>query len=120
MTAPVSAVCVKMKANYMTNPSNRPSLRSPSAPLFPLGDVAVTPGALSLLERYQVNPLLLLGLHLQGNWGIVSDEARGANDDAVQRGHRIVSSYNVGESDRVVVITAHDRSSTYIKLPSEA
>jgi hypothetical protein len=110
---------MKMKGNQMTKPSNRPPPPPAASPLFPLGDLVATPGALSLLERYRINPLLLLGRHLQGDWGSVPDGDRAANDDAVTLGNRIVSSYTVGENDRVWVISEHDRSSTSILLPSE-
>jgi hypothetical protein len=103
----------------MTKPSNRPT--SPPSPSrqFPLGDVVATPSALTLLERYRINPLLLLGRHLQGDWGSVPDEDRAANDDALTLGNRILSSYTLGEKDKVWIITEHDRSSTCILLPSE-
>lgn len=103
----------------MTKPSNRPLPPPAASPLFPLGDLVATPGALSLLERYRINPLLLLGRHLQGDWGSVPEEDRAANNDAVTLGNRIISSYPVGENDRVWVISEHDRSSTCILLPSE-
>ena len=103
----------------MTKPSNRPTSRTATSPLFPLGDLVATPGALSLLERYRINPLLLLGRHLQGDWGNVSDDDRAANNDAVTLGNRILSSYTLGEKDKVWIISEHDRSSTCMLLPSE-
>ena len=103
----------------MTDPSNRPTPRPATSPLFPLGDLVATPGALSLLERYRINPLSLLARHLQGDWGNVSDDDRAANDDAVRLGNRILSSYSLGENDKVWIITEHDRSSSCILLPSE-
>lgn len=108
-----------MKGNQMTDPSNRPTPRPATFPLFALGDLVATPGALSLLERYRINPLLLLGRHLQGDWGSVPDEDRAANDNAVKLGNRIISSYAVGEKDRVWIISEHDRSSTCLMLLSE-
>jgi hypothetical protein len=116
---PVGADCAKMKGNQMTNPSNRSTPGPATSPLFHLGDLVTTPGALSLLERYRINPLSLLARHLQGDWGSVPDEDRTANDDAVTLGNRIVSSYTLGEKDKVWIISEHDRSSTCILLPSE-
>jgi hypothetical protein len=49
----------------------------------------------------------------------VPDEDRAANDNAVKLGNRIISSYAIGEKDRVWIISEHDRSSTCILLPSE-
>jgi hypothetical protein len=108
-----------MKGNQMTNPSNRPIPRPTTSVLFPMGELVATPGVLRLLERHRINPLSLLGRHLQGDWGNVPDEDRAANDDAVTLGNRIVSSYTLGEKDKVWLITEHDRSSTCILLPSE-
>jgi len=87
--------------------------------LFPLGDLVATPDALSLLERHRINPLSLVGRHLQGDWGIVNESDRKANDDALKSGNRILSSYTVGEKDRVWIISTADRSSTCILTPSE-
>jgi hypothetical protein len=108
-----------MKGNKMTNPTNRPIPSPATSVLFPMGELVATPGALSLLERHRINPLSLLGRHLQGDWGNLPDEDRAANDDAVTLGNRVVSSYTLGEKDKVWLITERDRSSTCILLPSE-
>jgi hypothetical protein len=42
------------------------------APLFALGRVVATPGALSALEEAAVEPLDLLRRHVMGDWGEVS------------------------------------------------
>jgi hypothetical protein len=60
----------------MTNPSNGQRPRPATSVLFPMGELIATPGALSLLERHRINPLLLLGRHLQGDSGSVPDENR--------------------------------------------
>lgn len=110
---------MEMKDNQMTN-SSAPPISRPTTPVrFPLGELVATPGALSLLERHRINPLSLLGRHLQGDWGNVTNEDRATNDDAVTLGNRILSSYTLGEKDKVWIITEHDRSSTHILLPSE-
>jgi len=108
-----------MKGNPMTNPSTRPPPRTATTALFPIGKLIATPGALSLLERHRINPLSLLGRHLQGDWGSVPDEDRAANDNALALGNRILSSYPLGEHEKVWVISEHDRSSTCILLPDE-
>lgn len=110
---------VKKKGNRMTNPSDRPAPSHTTSVLFPMGELVATPGALSLLEHHRINPLSLLGRHLQGDWGNVSDDDRAANEDAITLGNRIVSSYTVGEKEKVWVISEHDRSSTCILLPGE-
>lgn len=103
----------------MTNPSNRPNPLPATSVLFPMGELVATPGALSLLASHRINPISLVGRHLQGDWGDVTDDDRAANNDAVTLGNRILSSYTVGEKDKVWIITEHDRSSSHIVLPSE-
>ncbi len=62
-------------------------------PLFKPGQVLATPGALEALERVGQTVWELLSLHLQGQWGHLSDEDRRLNDEAVKDGSRILSSY---------------------------
>ncbi|MCX7092032.1 MAG: type I restriction endonuclease subunit M [Methylobacter sp.] len=101
---------------------------APSVPRFSLGNVYNTPGAQALLERYQVNPLQLLGRHLTGDWGDVCPEDAQANEDALKFGSRILSSYvltpPLSEAEtsipaKVWLITEADRSMTTILLPEE-
>ncbi len=73
---------------------------------------------MEVLKTNGVTPADLLDRHVLGDWGDVCDEDKGLNDDAVQHGDRILSSYTVGKS-KLWVITEADRSSTCILLPSE-
>lgn len=66
---------------------------SVNKPLFKPGQVLATPGALEALEKAGQGVWELLSLHLQGQWGQLSDEDRRLNDDAVKDGSRIFSSY---------------------------
>jgi hypothetical protein len=93
------------------------------APLFPLGAVVATPGAIALLRQHDTNPFTLLQRHVRGDWGELCAEDRIANERAVHGGGRIFSSYAVG-SDNVWVITeavtdAGTRQSTCVLLPQE-
>jgi hypothetical protein len=99
-----------------------------TAPRFELGQLCQTPGAQAVLQRYQVNPFLLIGRHLQGDWGDVCPEDARANEDALQEGARVLSAYvlppPVSEGEtlapaKVWVITEADRSVTTILLPEE-
>jgi hypothetical protein len=38
-------------------------------PLFPLGQIVATPGALAALERAQQPPTCFLARHVSGDWG---------------------------------------------------
>ena len=74
----------------MGTPSNS---TTPTLPRFELGQLCQTPGAQAVLQRYRVNPFLLIGRHLQGDWGDVCKEDARANEDALQEGARVLSSY---------------------------
>lgn len=89
-------------------------------PLFPLGRIVATPGALELLASARTDALELLSWHVSGDWGKVSPEDARENHLSVREGFRIVSSYPVGgEGEKVWIITEADRSSTCVLLPSE-
>ena len=98
----------------------------PDQPLFRLGQILATPGALTTLEAYEVHPLsLVLGRHVIGDYGDLCDEDRELNNHSLGTGMRIFSSYKLaassggGETETVWVITEADRASTTILLPSE-
>ena len=86
--------------------------------LFKLGSIVATPGALQWCEEHKVNPLLLLGRHVGGDWGELDANDTAANVHALQHDLRIFSSYVIG-GDKVWIITEADRSSTCLLLPNE-
>lgn len=100
---------------------------------FDLGQILATPGALSALEQYGIRPLQLLARHAMGDWGSVCSDDAKLNDEAVQSGGRVLSSYEISPQCIVWIITeaasetddtSHDpqlpqRSCTTILLPSE-
>ena len=88
-------------------------------PLFLLGDVVATPGAIDAMQSLNITPQQLLQLHVSGDWGSVDPEDAKVNDAAVHNGERILSSYRIGEHTRIWVITEWDRSVTTLLLPSE-
>ena len=91
-------------------------------PLFSLGRVVATPGALTVLEESGADPLELLTRHVSGDWGEVPPEDARENELSVREGFRVLSSYPVGDSGagaKVWVITEADRSSTCLLLPEE-
>jgi hypothetical protein len=88
-------------------------------PLFNLGQIVATPGALEFLETNQVFPANLLNRHLGGDWGDLDAEDKRMNDHAATVGYlRILSAYKIG-TGKVWIITEADRSSTTILLPDE-
>ncbi len=88
-------------------------------PLFPLGRVVATPGAMALFKAVSTSPLEYLIRHVLGDWGELDAEDRQANDAALVHGSRIVSSYRLSGEQRIWLITEADRSATTFLLPEE-
>ena len=86
--------------------------------LFPLGRIVATPGALEALAEAGKEPAELLDRHAAGFWGDVCEEDWKANEEALRRGLRLLSSYNI-EGEKVWIITEADRSATTILRPEE-
>ena len=101
--------------------------RLPDKPLFRLGQILATPGALTTLEGFDIHPLsLVLGRHVIGDYGDLCDEDRELNNHSLATGMRIFSSYKLTRStgdstttETIWIITESDRASTTILLPSE-
>lgn len=95
-----------------------PSSITNKRPLFPLGSVVATPGALDLLDRHGVNATTLLRRHRYGDFGTVDAEDQAANLSAIEYGSRILSAYLLN-GERLWIITEADRSVTTLLLPEE-
>jgi len=83
-----------------------------------LGTVGATPGALDLLDRTGTNAAIFLDRHQRGDFGIVGVEDAQANNDAIEDGTRILSSFTLG-GERLWIITEADHASTVLLLPEE-
>lgn len=101
---------------YEALPGDRPKRRTP---LFPLGQVVATPGALSALEESGQLPQEFLHRHVAGDWGQLDEHDLRANEQAVREGQRILSAYSTKNGVRLWIITEWDRSVTTLLLPSE-
>ncbi len=88
-------------------------------PLFTLGRVLGTPGAIKALDEAQISPIALLRRHTAGDWGELDEEDKELNSQAVKEGTRILSSYMLPAGVKVWLITEWDRSATTFLLPSE-
>lgn len=89
-------------------------------PLFPLGQVVATPGAIDLLDRTGSNVTTLLSRHQNGDFGSVCTTDVRLNLEAIVVGLRILSCYEIGASrERVWIITERDRSVSTVLLPGE-
>jgi len=87
-------------------------------PLFSLGTVVATPGALDLLDRFGINATTYLDRHQCGDFGTISPHDIQENRFALNRRLRIFSAYDIGK-ERLWLITQADRSVTTLLLPSE-
>jgi hypothetical protein len=88
-------------------------------PLFDLGQLVATPGALAALEKSGQSPMAFLSRHVMGDWGELSEDDRKENQFSLEMGFRLLSSYQTNAGERMWVITEADRSCTTILLPDE-
>ena len=86
--------------------------------LFKVGQVVATPGALAFCELHSINPVLLIGRHMGGDFGDLDASDVQANVHAMQHDERILSAY-VLHGDKLYVITEWDRSVTTLLLARE-
>lgn len=87
------------------------------ARLFSPGRVCVTPGIKMLMAQgHDIFPFL--NRHIQGDWGVLSDDDKLSNDDVVAtHDGRILSAYYVTPEVKIWILT--DDGMTVIMLPSE-
>ncbi len=88
-------------------------------PLFLVGRIVATPGALRALECAAQSPATFLDRHVSGDWGEVCNEDKQANNEALEKGFRILSAYRTRTGTKLWIITEADRSATTILLPKE-
>ena len=91
---------------------------------FSLGQVVATPGALEALQRNNSTGLDYLRRHASGDWGIVCEEDKHANNDALQSGARLMSAYFLSDETKLWIITEAagddgNRAVTTLLLPDE-
>lgn len=85
--------------------------------LFSPGRIVATPGVLDSVSSVAI--LSAICRHLQGDWGLVCEDDRTANDEALAEGFRLLSVYETADGTRFWIITEADRSATTVLLPSE-
>jgi hypothetical protein len=89
-------------------------------PLFELGEVLLTNGAMDTLKALNIDPAILLVRHVTGDYGDLCQEDLQANKKAVKNGDRIFSSYLLPpDNTKLWIITEWDRSVTTLLLPDE-
>ena len=118
-TVPGSLLCQECidKQKTFDRESNREPQR---VPLFELGRIIATRGAIEVMERRGIDYNALLARHVTGDWGDLVEEDKYENQIAVKHGQRIHSAYGTqGDPDRLWIITEPDRHATTILLPDE-
>lgn len=88
-------------------------------PLFSLGNLVSTPGALAAITRNGQSPLPFLQRHITGDWGDLPQADKQENDVALDIPLRILSAYTLADHTKIWIITEADRSATTILLPDE-
>lgn len=88
-------------------------------PLFDLGRILATPGALESMMLSGLSSHELLARHVSGDWGDLGEEDRAENEYSLDRPLRILSAYTLPTGVQVWVITEADRSATTFLLPEE-
>jgi len=91
---------------------------------FTLGQIVATPGALEALQRNNVTGVEYLRRHASGDWGIVCEEDKQANEAALKTGARLMSAYFLPDETKLWIITeaaddAGARVATTLLLPDE-
>jgi hypothetical protein len=94
------------------------------SPLFKLGQVLATPGALEALAKTGQSVWEFVSRHAAGDWGVVGAEDAEANNDSLKDGSRLLSAYHLTDGTKVWLITeAQDddgnRAATTLLLPDE-
>jgi hypothetical protein len=88
-------------------------------PLFDLGQLVATPGALAALQKTGQSAMDFLSRHVRGDWGKLPKGDREENHLSLEKGFRLLSSYRTTAGDKLWVITEADRSVTTLLLPEE-
>lgn len=88
-------------------------------PLFRLGILLITPGAILALVEANQSALAFLMRHAYADWGELEQEDKQANDIALSDGGRLFSAYTLSTGQRLWIITEANRSATTLLIPME-
>jgi hypothetical protein len=88
-------------------------MNNTAKPLFSLGQIVSTPGALSALGKEGIDASSLLKRHANGDWSEMCEQDRRENQLSVTEGFSILSAYTLPRTGvKLWVITEVDRSAT--------
>ena len=88
-------------------------------PVFALGQIVATPGALAALKKAGQQPGEFLTRHIKRDWGDLDEEDRKENEYSLEHGFRLLSAYKTNAGDRLWIVTESDCSVTTLLLPEE-
>jgi len=88
-----------------------------SAAKLKTGQIVTTTNALNHLTYDEILSGLLR--HVTGDWGDLDADDRKENDQALERGTRLLSAYQASNGTKFWIITEADRSSTTVLLPED-
>ena len=80
------------------------------------GPVFITAKASKMLNHVDI--LVALRRHRNGDWGLVSEQEREANEIALAVGDRVVSTYDDRNQVQFWIITEPDSSYSTVRLPA--
>jgi hypothetical protein len=114
-----AAQAAPLRSKTQIQKQENPMQEIEKKPLFDLGQLVATPGALAALEKAGQNAMEFLSRHVTGDWGEIPEEDKKENQFSLEKGFRLMSSYRTTAGDRVWVITEGTRSHTTLLLPDE-
>jgi hypothetical protein len=88
-------------------------------PLFPFGQIAATPGALTAVERAKQPPTCFLARHARRDWGELEPTDVAENEYSFAYGFRLLSSYQTDAGEKRGRIGEAAWSATTLLLPEE-
>ena len=88
-------------------------------PLFPLGRIVATPGALAAIEAAEQSLDEFIHRHHTGDWGDLEEEDIRENEFSLKNNLRLLSAYHIKGKIKIWLITEADRSVTTILLPDD-
>jgi len=122
MTAPAPAPRPMQFEDFLNIYINDQVEKIEDKELFDPGKVVVTSNLQHILDEsmdrnvWQVEVLMMMDRHLSGDWGVMDDEDKARNDQALENGGRICSAYLASNGVKVGFVTEGDRSDTIVMM----
>lgn len=93
-------------------------------PLFHPGRIVATPAVLESLEAAEQSAWEFVAKHISGDWGVIDDEDKEANNQSLKDGSRLLSVYLLKTGEKIWLITEAadergNREATTLLLPEE-